>query len=80
MAEAREFVANQTPPGTAYTNSLALDTGSHQQTAEYQIAPVPGKNPAPPSLIPVGQPFTGLYTIPSEYTITSVAKNSIGNQ
>jgi len=70
MAEVREFFANQTPPGTAYTNSLALDTGSHQRTVEYQIAPVLGKNLAPPSLTPVGQPFAGLYTILSEYTIT----------
>jgi hypothetical protein len=80
MAEVREFFANQTPPGTAYTNSLALDTGSHQRTVEYQIAPVLGKNLAPPSLTPVGQPFAGLYTILSEYTITSVAKNAIGDQ
>ena len=70
MAEVREFFANQTPPGTAYTNSLALDTGSHQRTVEYQIAPVLGKNLAPPSLTLVGQPFAGLYTILSEYTIT----------
>jgi hypothetical protein len=80
MAEVREFFANQTPPGAAYTDSLVLDTGAYQRTVEYQIAPVPGKNPAPPSLIPIGQPFAGLYTIPSEYTITSVAKNSIGDQ
>lgn len=79
MAEVREFFVNQTPPGTGYTNSLTFDTSVHQRTVEYQIAPVTGRNPAPPSLIPVGQPFAGLYTIPSEYTITSVAKNLIGD-
>jgi len=80
MAEARDFFVNQTPPGAAYTNSFTLDSGSHQRTVEYLVAPVPGKNPAPPSLIPVGQPFAGLHTIPSEYTITSVAKNPLGEQ
>ncbi len=80
MAEAHDFFVNQTPPGAAYTNSFTLDSGSHQRTVEYLVAPVPGKNPAPPSLIPVGQPFAGLYTIPSEYTITSIAKNPAGDE
>ena len=76
MAEVRQFFDNQTPPGASYTNSFTLDTGSHQRIVEYLVAPVAGKNPAPLSLIPVGQPFAGLYTIPSEYTITATAKNA----
>jgi hypothetical protein len=48
MAGVREFFANQTPLGVAYTNSLALDTDSHQRTVEYQITPVLGKNLVPP--------------------------------
>jgi len=75
MAEVRLYFDNQTPPGTTYTESFTIDSSGQQRTVAYVVAPVIGKTPGPPVLIPIGQPFAGLYTIPSEYTVTSTAKN-----
>ena len=80
MAEVRQFFDNQTPPGATYTNSFTLNSGNHQRTVEYQVAAVSGQSPGPPSLIPVGQPFAGLYTIPSNYTVTALARNAAGDE
>ena len=80
MAEVRQFFDNQTPPGATYTNSFTIDSGNHQRTVDYQVAPVLGQSPGPPSLIPVGQPFAGLYTIPSNYTVTALARNAAGDE
>lgn len=79
MAEVHQFFENQTPPGATYTQSFTVDSGSHQRTVEYQVAPVAGCSPAPPSLIPAGQLFAGLYTIPSEYTVSATAMNGMGD-
>jgi hypothetical protein len=80
MADVRAFFNNQTPPGAAYSQSFTIDSGGHERTVAYVVTPVAGKNPAPPSLIPTGQPYAGLYTIPSEYTVTATATNGMGDQ
>lgn len=79
MAEARGYFANFTPPG-AYSDSFSLGSDTHQRTVSYHVTPVPGRNPASPELIPAGQPFAGLQSIPYDYTVTSIAQNGFGDQ
>src|SRR5262249_53559563 len=78
MAEVRDDFKNYTPPA-AYSHSIDVGSGAHARTVSYDIAPVPGHNPGPPTVIPAGQPFAGLYTIPSDFTVTSTAENNEGD-
>jgi hypothetical protein len=46
------------------------------RTVTSELTPVAGQSPGSPTVIAAGQPFAGLYTIPSVYSLTSVAKNA----
>jgi hypothetical protein len=79
MAEVKEYFEAYSAPGS-YQRTITVGTGSHERDTTYSVAPVAGRTPGPPMLIPMGRPFAGLYAIPSDYVVTSTAKNQIGDQ
>lgn len=78
MDEVRQFFFNQTPPGN-YQNTISIASGPQTRSVMYAVTPVPGRSPAPSFIIPAGQRFAGLYSEPSDYTVSSTAKNVAGD-
>jgi hypothetical protein len=77
IADARNMFDNFNIPG-AQAGSHNLVTTS--RTADYALTPVNNCAPCAPMLIPAGQTFAGLNSIPYRYTIKSTATNPIGDQ
>lgn len=44
--------------------------------ADVELNPIPGCNPCPPTTIPQGEMFAGLYSIPHRYTVQSRGMNA----
>lgn len=79
MAEVDQYYENYSAPGN-YSTTITVGAGAHAREVTYSVNGVAGHNPEPPTQIPAGQPFAGLNTIRSRYTVSSVARNTANDQ
>lgn len=79
MNEVRDLFSDFTPPHN-YVETIAVGSGAQQRQVSYNVAEVPGRNPAPTETIPAGKQFSGMSSIPSEFTVTSTATNNAGDK
>jgi hypothetical protein len=71
-----DFRHHGVPTAEEFTQDLQI--GSH--AVEIDLAAVPGCSPCPPSRIPVGEIFGGLNTIPYDYTVQSISKDTASEE
>ncbi|MBM4258987.1 MAG: hypothetical protein FJ147_24185 [Deltaproteobacteria bacterium] len=79
MAEVKDYFEAYSMPGN-YQSTISVGTAGHVRDTTYTVTPVAGRTPGPPTLIPMGRPFAGLYAIPSDYVVTSTAMNQAGDK
>jgi hypothetical protein len=69
------FSAGGVPQGSDFEQQLALG----DRTADVSLAPVSGCSPCAPTVVPQGELFGGLNTIPYQYTVQSRSLNHAGD-
>jgi hypothetical protein len=66
------FRASGVPEGADFGQTITVG----RDTAHVTLEPVSGCTPCPPTVVPQGELFAGLYSIPYRYTVDSQALNS----
>jgi Tfp pilus assembly protein PilX len=79
MNDVRALFASFTPPAH-YSGSVNVGSGAAQRAVDYEVEEVPGQNPGPTQVIPAGQQFAGMTSIPSQFTVTATAENTAGDE